>query len=347
MTQLGTDALSAKPVIVLAPMEGLVDPPMRDILTRIGGIDWCVSEFIRVTTGLLNRGSIQRIVPELSHDWKTRAGVPVRPQLLGSDVRWMGENAALLASMGAPAIDLNFGCPAKTVNRHRGGASLLREPELLQQIVASVRAATPAHIPVTAKMRLGYSDTAQTLECAAALADGGASEITVHARTKMDGYKPPAHWHWLARIRESVDVPVIANGDVWTPEDYQRIREISGCQQVMIGRGLVRRPDLARQIRGLDGVDADMAPWHSLLPWVADFFAQTRARVVDRHAPGRLKQWLSMLGLTYPEAKPLFAALRRENDADAISACLAALAAGEDQAQTLLVLPSASALGAA
>ena len=72
MTRPSTDALSVKPVIVLAPMEGLVDPPMRDILTRIGGIDWCVSEFIRVTTGLLNRGSIQRIVPELSHDWKTR-----------------------------------------------------------------------------------------------------------------------------------------------------------------------------------------------------------------------------------------------------------------------------------
>jgi len=334
-------------IIVLAPMEGLVDPPMRDILTRIGGIDWCVSEFIRVTTGLLNHATIERIVPELQHGWKTRAGVPVRPQLLGSDVRWMGENAALLASMGAPAIDINFGCPAKTVNRHRGGAALLREPELLHQIVSSVRAATPAHVPVTAKMRLGYSDTAQTLECAAALAAGGATEITVHARTKMDGYKPPAHWHWLARIRESVDVPVIANGDVWTPEDFHRIRQISGCERVMIGRGLVRRPDLARQIRQLDGADAQMAEWPSLLPWVADFFQQTRERVVDRHAPGRLKQWLSMLGLTYTEARPLFHALRRETDAAAISTCLAALAAGEDQTSVLLALPSANALGAA
>lgn len=331
-------------IIVLAPMEGLVDPPMRDILTRIGGIDWCVSEFIRVTTGLLNHATIQRIVPELDYGWKTRAGVPVRPQLLGSDVRWMGENAALLASMGAPAIDINFGCPAKTVNRHRGGAALLREPELLHQIVSSVRAATPANVPVTAKMRLGYSDTALTLECAAALEAGGAAEITVHARTKVEGYKPPAHWEWLARVRESVQVPVIANGDVWTPEDYQQIREVSGCDRVMIGRGLVRRPDLARQIRGLDGAYSPMAEWQSLLPWIADFFQQTRERVVDRHAPGRLKQWLSMLGLTYAEARPLFDALRRETDAAAISRCLDALAAGADQSETLAAMTADKSL---
>jgi len=253
--------------VVLAPMEGLADAPMRDVLTRIGGIDWCVSEFIRVTEGLLNVATIRRSVPESEHGWCTRAGVPVRPQLLGSDVRWMGENAALLASMGAPAIDLNFGCPAKTVNRHRGGAALLTEPELLREIVASVRAATPLHIPaVTAKMRLGLTDTSQTLECAQALADGGASEITVHARTKVEGYKPPAHWEWLASIREAVEVPVIANGEVWSTEDYRRIREVSGCNAVMIGRGLVRCPDLGLRI--LQDTDEAVLGWDELWPWL-------------------------------------------------------------------------------
>jgi len=221
--------------VVLAPMEGLADAPMRDVLTRIGGIDWCVSEFIRVTEGLLNVGTIRRSVPESEHGWRTRAGVPVRPQLLGSDVRWMGENAALLASMDAPAIDINFGCPAKTVNRHRGGAALLTEPELLGEIVASVRAATPAHIPVTAKMRLGLTDTSQTLECAQALADGGAGEITVHARTKVEGYKPPAHWEWLARIREAVAVPVIANGEVSPRVDHGRAKGPQHLQRPIRG----------------------------------------------------------------------------------------------------------------
>lgn len=303
--------------VVLAPMEGLADAPMRDVLTRIGGINWCVSEFIRVTEGLLNVATIRRSVPESEHGWCTRAGVPVRPQLLGSDVRWMGENAALLASMDAPAIDLNFGCPAKTVNRHRGGAALLTEPELLREIVASVRAATPLHIPVTAKMRLGLTDTSQTLECAQALADGGASEITVHARTKVEGYKPPAHWEWLARIRDAVDVPVIANGEVWSTEDYRRIREVSGCDAVMIGRGLVRCPDLGLRI--LQDADAAVLGWDELWPWLGDYFRQTRLRVVDRHAPGRLKQWLAMLGQHYPEARALFDSLRRETCADAVT----------------------------
>ncbi|UJJ33440.1 tRNA dihydrouridine synthase [Halopseudomonas maritima] len=303
--------------VVLAPMEGLADAPMRDVLTRIGGIDWCVSEFIRVTEGLLNVGTIRRSVPESEYGWRTRAGVPVRPQLLGSDVRWMGENAALLASMDAPAIDINFGCPAKTVNRHRGGAALLTEPELLREIVASVRAATPAHIAVTAKMRLGLTDTSQALECAQALADGGAGEITVHARTKVEGYRPPAHWEWLARIREAVAVPVIANGEVWTTEDYRRIREVSGCDAVMIGRGLVRCPDLGLRIA--QDSDAAVLGWDELWPWLGDFFRQTRLRVVDRHAPGRLKQWLAMLGQHYPEARELFDSLRRETCADAVT----------------------------
>ncbi len=310
--------------IILAPMEGLVDAPLRDILTRIGGIDRCVSEFIRVTEGQLNIGSIRRIVPESLQDWKTATGVPVHPQLLGSDPHWLGHNAALLAELGAPAVDLNFGCPAKTVNRHRGGATLLREPDTLYRIVTAVRAALPAQIPVTAKMRLGYSDTSQTLDCASALAAAGAAEIAVHARTKMDGYKPPAHWEWLARVREAVQVPVIANGDVTDVADYQRIRQVSGCQQVMIGRGLVARPDLGRSIQLMQqGAAAQAMTWAELQPWLVDFYSQVRSRVADRHAPGRLKQWLGFLARNYPEAQVLFDQVRRQTCADTLQTRLA------------------------
>lgn len=306
--------------VILAPMEGLVDPPMRDILTRIGGIDRCVSEFIRVTDTALNLATVERFIPEMHRGWKTASGVPVHPQLLGSDPHWLGVNAAQLAEWGAPAVDLNFGCPAKTVNRHGGGASLLREPEVLARIVATVRAATPSHIPVTAKMRLGYEDTSLTLDCAQALAESGAAEIAVHARTKMEGYKPPAHWEWIARIREAVAVPVIANGEVWTLEDYQRIRELSGCTAVMIGRGLVVRPDLARQIRRFQaGAALEPLSWEALQPWLAEFFVQTRERMVDRHSPGRIKQWLSLLTRGYPQAQALFDELRRETHPDPIT----------------------------
>ena len=219
--------------IALAPMEGLVDDILRELLTEVGGLDWCVSEFIRVCDRLLPAAAFAKLAPELEQGARTPSGTPMRVQLLGSDPACLADNAAFACTLGAPVIDLNFGCPAKTVNKSRGGAVLLKEPELLNRIVESVRQAVPAAIPVTAKMRLGYSDTSLTLECAHALADAGAAEIVVHARTKVDGYRPPAHWEWMARIREAVTVPIIANGEVWTLEDYLAIREVSGCDTVM------------------------------------------------------------------------------------------------------------------
>jgi hypothetical protein len=109
-------------MILLAPMEGLLDFVLRDILTRAGGIDRCVSEFIRITDQLLPERVFTRIVPELRHGGRTPAGVPVRAQLLGSDPACMADNAARLAGLGPAGIDLNFGCPAKVINRHGGGA---------------------------------------------------------------------------------------------------------------------------------------------------------------------------------------------------------------------------------
>jgi tRNA-dihydrouridine synthase C len=112
-------------MLILAPMEGLLDFVLRDVLTRIGGVDRCVSEFIRVTNTLLPERTFLRIVPELANGGRTFAGVPVRPQLLGSDPHCLADNAAQLATLNPPGIDLNFGCPAKTVNQSRGGAVLL------------------------------------------------------------------------------------------------------------------------------------------------------------------------------------------------------------------------------
>lgn len=306
---------------VLAPMEGLADNVMRDALTRVPGVDWCVSEFIRVTGSLLPRRTFTRVVPELRNAARTRSGVPVRVQLLGSDPVCLADNAARAAELGAPVVDLNFGCPAKTVNRHRGGAVLLEEPELLFQIMSEVRKTVPAQVPVTAKMRLGVNDTTPAIAAAQALSSGGAAELVVHARTKQQGYRPPAHWEWIARIAEQVTVPVIANGEIWSVADYLRCRQVSGLQDVMIGRGLVARPDLALQIRSAAG---EVALWHwaDMLPILADFFAEVRRKVEPKHAPGRLKQWLGYLRRSYPEAEALYGELRTLLDPDAITALL-------------------------
>ena len=309
--------------IALAPMEGLVDNILRDVLTRVGGIDWCVTEFIRVCDRLLPESSFDKLAPELRHGARTAAGVPMRVQLLGSDPVCLAENAALACELGAPVIDLNFGCPAKTVNKSRGGAVLLKEPELLHAIVREVRRQVPAHIPVTAKMRLGFDSPDGALDCGIALAEGGAEHLVVHARTKVEGYKPPAHWEWVARVQDVVKVPVFANGEIWTVDDWRRCREVSGAEHIMLGRGLVSRPDLAMQIAAArDGRDYTPMSWGEMLPLLREFWRQAQAKLSPRYAPGRMKQWVAMLTRGYPEAVTLFAELRREDDCQRISALL-------------------------
>lgn len=308
-------------MLLLAPMEGLLDATLRDVLTRTGGIDRCVSEFIRVTNTVLPERAFIRVVPELLNGGYTRAGVPVRAQLLGSDPTLLAENAERLAGLGPQGIDLNFGCPAKTVNQSRGGAVLLDEPELVGRIVAAVRRAVPAHMPVSAKMRLGYNDDERAEECAHAIAEAGADELVIHARTKAHGYRPPAYWDRLAEVRASLPaqrrLPVIANGEIWTVADAVRCREVTGCEHLMIGRGMVTDPGLALAIKGLGGV-----PWSVLPPLFQIFWQQVSARVERRHRSGRLKQWLNYLRKRYPEAQAAFDELRLRNDPDDIEAWL-------------------------
>ncbi|MGQ2981601.1 MAG: tRNA dihydrouridine synthase [Polaromonas sp.] len=327
--------------ILLAPMEGLLDFVLRDILTRAGGVDRCVSEFIRITDQLLPERVFTRIVPELHNGGRTLAGVPVRAQLLGSDPVCMAENAARLAALGPAGIDLNFGCPANVVNRHGGGAALLKEPETIAAIVAAVRRAVPAQMPVSAKMRLGYHDDALAIANAQAIAGSGASELVVHARTKAQAYRPPAYWERIADIRAAVAIPVVANGEIWTVDDARRCREASGCDMLMIGRGAVADPGLGRAIQASMGRSGDDgAPafgWPELVPLLAEFWQLVCARLDARSRPGRLKQWLNFLRRRFPEAEIAYQSLKAINDAALIDQWLAGLqpaqTAGEQRLQ--------------
>jgi tRNA-dihydrouridine synthase C len=311
-------------------MEGLLDFVLRDILTRVGGIDRCVSEFIRVTHTLLPERAFIRVIPELRNSGRTFAGVPVRGQLLGSDPACLADNAARLAGLGPEGVDLNFGCPAKLVNRHGGGAALLEDPALIHRIVWAVRGAVPRHQPVSAKMRLGLHDDSRAEECALAIEAGGATEIVVHARTKADAYRPPAYWSRVNDIRSVVKIPVIANGEIWTVQDAVRCRAESGCSSLMIGRGLVTDPGLARAI-GAQGTTNAFTPkagqpflaWPALLPLMADFWQIVRQELEHRQQAGRLKQWLNFLRHRYPEAQAAYLELRTLNDPLAIDRWMA------------------------
>ncbi|MBC7444719.1 MAG: tRNA-dihydrouridine synthase [Polaromonas sp.] len=312
--------------ILLAPMEGLLDFVLRDVLTRVGGIDRCVSEFIRVTDQLLPERVFTRIVPELLNGGRTLAGVPVRAQLLGSDPVCLAENAGRLAGLGPAGIDLNFGCPANVVNRHGGGAALLDEPDTLAAIVAAVRRAVPAHMPVSAKMRLGFNDDSRAVECALAIAGGGADELVVHARTKAQAYRPPAYWERIADIRAAVRIPVVANGEIWTVDDARRCRQASGCESLMLGRGAVTDPGLGLAIKAsMGGAAMPAVGWPQLMPLLAEFWRIVCARLDARARAGRLKQWLNFLRRRFPEAESAYQQLRTINDPALIDAWLAAL----------------------
>lgn len=310
--------------LLLAPMEGLLDFALRDVLTRVGGIDRCVSEFIRVTDTVLPERAFRRVVPELNHGSRTTAGVPVRAQLLGSDPVCLADNAARLASLAPAGIDLNFGCPARVVNRHGGGAALLQEPELLHRIVSSVRRAVPAHIPVSAKMRLGFNDDSLAEDCARAIADGGANELVVHARTKAHGYRPPAYWERIADVRAAVAIPVVANGEIWTVADAHRCREVSGCQDLMLGRGIVANPGLALAILADQGHGTGTSlSWEALLPMLEVFWRLICGPVIPKYRPGRMKQWLNYLRQVYPEAEAAYMQMRVLNDSRQVEALMA------------------------
>ncbi|QLI83339.1 tRNA-dihydrouridine synthase [Chitinibacter fontanus] len=304
-------------------MEGLLDCVLRDVITRAGGIDICVTEFIRVTNTLLPNRTFERIAPELLTNSKTASGVPVRVQLLGSDPVCLAENAARLAGFSPAGIDLNFGCPAKTVNRHRGGAVLLNEPELIYQIVKAVRDAVPPSIPVTAKMRLGYTDTSPAIACAQAIEAAGADEVVVHARTKTDGYKPPAYWEWIALIKEQVGINVVANGEIWTVEEFRRCKEVSQCDDIMLGRGIVSNPGLALEAKTGQGL-----AWEALMPLFVVFWQQVLLHCYPKYQAGRLKQWLNYLRRHYPEAEVLFAQIRTLNTREEIEVGFPALVLG-------------------
>lgn len=300
--------------IMLAPMEGVVDHLMRDMLTRVGGFDQCVTEFVRVVEQKLPKKTFYRICPELAHGGKTPAGVPVRVQLLGQHPEWLAENAVTATELGSPGVDLNFGCPAKTVNKSKGGAVLLKDTQTLYDIVKTVRSAVPASQPVSAKIRLGFEDKSLAIENACAIAEAGASELVVHARTKVEGYKPPAYWEWIAKIKSHTSIPLVANGEIWNQQQALQCQRESGCENLMVGRGALAMPNLAKCIR--DGEDP--MPWPELAALLIQYSGFEIYGDKGRYYPNRIKQWCGYLKRQYHEAEILFNDIRRLNNAQEI-----------------------------
>lgn len=293
--------------LVLAPMEGVVDFKMRELLTDIGGFDLCVTEFIRVVDLTFPRRVFVRYCPELLNGGYTKSGTPVRIQLLGQVPHALAANARKAVKLGSHGVDLNFGCPAKTVNKSRGGAVLLKEPEQIYQIIKAVREAVPTEHEVSAKIRLGFDDDANSTEIVDAVQQAGASSLAIHARTKRDGYKPPAYWEKIPPLLSRLTIPVIANGEIWQVEDALRCQERSQCQDLMLGRGALATPDLAAKIKAYEA-DKPYSPlsWENVVYHILHSSMHQDENMSDKYFSSRTKQWLSYLKRQYNGAHLVF-----------------------------------------
>ncbi len=230
--------------LFLAPMSGVSESPFR-LLCRRFGADVVVSEFISAV-------GVARGIEHLFADMRfEEAERPIGIQLYGADATVMARAAAMVTETCKPDfIDINFGCPVKKVVKNNGGSGCLKDLGLVQTIIRAVRGAT--HLPVTVKIRSGWDEAQRDpVGIAPRCREAGAQAVTLHARTRTQMFSGTADWDEIARVVEALDVPVIGNGDVMTPEDVLAMRRHTGCAGVMVARGAFGNPWLFAQARDL------------------------------------------------------------------------------------------------
>ena len=230
--------------LFLAPMAGVSESPFRR-LCRSFGADVVVTEFLSA------EGIRRENDATLS---KLRFGADERPigvQIFGADPQGMGEAAAIVTDVFAPEfIDINFGCPVKKVVKRNGGSGCLKDLGLVEGVIRSVVAHT--HLPVTVKIRSGWSEEMRDpVSIARRCQDAGARALTLHPRTRAQMYSGEARWDEIAAVVGALDIPVIGNGDIKTPDDAARMHAETGCAGVMIARGSFGQPWIFTQARAL------------------------------------------------------------------------------------------------
>jgi len=235
------------PALFLAPMEGITDPTFRDQVMAVGGLGAACTEFIRISASPIPAKVVRRNLGPVP------ATVPVAVQFMAADETHLARSIDNAERVGANWIDLNFGCPAPVVFNKCAGSALLAKPQLMARIIATAVAATG--LPVSVKMRVGITTTAQLGDCLRAAADSGAAMITLHARLRCEGYAVPATWSWIGEARMVLDqaghrLPLVGNGSVEEPADVGRMLTATGCAGVMIGRAALADPWIFAQAQG-------------------------------------------------------------------------------------------------
>jgi len=266
---------------LLAPMEGVTEPCFRDLVLARNGSDrlgGAFTEFVRVVREPVPRRTLRE------HLGPHRHAAPVGLQLMGADLAALAETARRAAEIGAPLVDLNFGCPAKGAIAGCAGSALLRDPRSVEAVVAECARAVEG-VPVTAKIRAGYDDDRSLEDLARAAESGGAAMLTIHCRTRAEAYQDEVDWRRIARAVSAVSIPVCGNGGVGVHADLERMRAETGCALVMVGRAALGNPWI------FSGEEVDA--WEAAR-FLLDYAELILARgVVTRlGAAGRVKQLL-------------------------------------------------------
>jgi tRNA-dihydrouridine synthase B len=240
MDNLNIGGVPLKSHAVLAPMAGVSDRAYRELCVRFGAA-YCVSEMVSSKALSFNSKKSEELM-EIS-DLERPCGI----QIFGDDPKCMADAAKHALENKPDIIDINMGCPAPKISSNGSGSALMKNPRLCGEIVKAVTAVTD--IPVTVKIRKGWDDdSVNAVEVAKICESAGAAAITVHGRTRQQYYKPPVDYDIIRAVRESVSVPVIANGDIDSAERAKAVMDITGCDLVMIGRATLGNPWIFSQI---------------------------------------------------------------------------------------------------
>lgn len=240
MDNLNIGGVPLKSHAVLAPMAGVSDSAYRELCVRFGAA-YCVSEMVSSKALSFNSKKSEELM-EIS-DLERPCGI----QIFGDDPKCMADAAKHALENKPDIIDINMGCPAPKISSNGSGSALMKNPRLCGEIVKAVTAVTD--IPVTVKIRKGWDDdSVNAVEVAKICESAGAAAITVHGRTRQQYYKPPVDYDIIKAVRESVSVPVIANGDIDSAERAKEVMDITGCDLVMIGRATLGNPWIFSQI---------------------------------------------------------------------------------------------------
>ena len=281
------------PYLFLAPMEGVGDRSFRRAVHTIGGFDEAVTEFISVPAKAHIEGLVKR------YDKEELSPTPLAAQIMGADPALMGAVAALLEEKGAHRIDINCGCPSNTVTGRGAGSSLLKDPKYLYEISKSV--VDSVSIPVTIKMRSGYEDISLFEENLLAAEKSGAKFITLHPRTKKEGYSPPADWDLIARAKELLHIPLIGNGDIISTNDALAMLAHTKCDALMIGRGAVMNPFIFEEIKCHFAKTSPQKSIDRLSLYLRTFLTELPSQMPLKNQTSKLKQLMSFLFKSNPQ----------------------------------------------